>query len=622
LFEKFVLPRANADNLSDWLNSIDGWIGSYINSLSKLRSEALELLLRSEEQVKEMHQTQMIKAAPLPSSISTDYSTFTPGNERVSHLKLSMWDKFISAEGFTPALIKFAVAASIVGGTVYMAGVTGVSDLSIYNGLGQTVLVDLDGDVIKINPHSSKKTDLTKSSDYEITTKTLDGQTVEIFQPELSSTSGHYVYNVAQAAALFEYRVYYGGTPGDYQNFYGNQRWLKTNADYIFEEAPEQLEVSGKSTTKDVLMGMSDLSTNYIMNALPNESQQIELIKTHTLWDPSDAPNVIEWVTRASTLEDANNILRERLKLHPDEILTLRLLMDSGDESIKSSICKEYETKVENDPSNATAYYISTRCLPFGLEKENRYIKGAEKWPNHGWMNYAASHYFARQNKWQKSYDALQAAYDEGQNLKPVIGLNAARIHRLIEGQGKTVKNAKQLESPYLEYYKLLEAGNAQDPYIHVHYLVNTGALQEAMDLVETLPDIRTHITAVCAASDGGKQAWIDTALDYHPDSLSELGVISVVGLRLRKNMDISAFEESLEGISKDQEFSTLDFIDNVKLGNYSKAHELMSSGGISTTGQMCVLAHIAYGSKIPADWTLKAQTLLFPSEKPYFKSR
>lgn len=48
LIGKFDLVPADAENLSSWLEVIDGWVNSSANALSSLKAEALEVLLMNE----------------------------------------------------------------------------------------------------------------------------------------------------------------------------------------------------------------------------------------------------------------------------------------------------------------------------------------------------------------------------------------------------------------------------------------------------------------------------------------------------------------------------------------------------------------------------------------------
>ncbi len=618
LFEKFEFPGANKENINDWVRAISGWVGSYVYSLDKLRSEALELLLRSESKVKEMYASNQVVPAPAPSAIGANYKTLLPGEERKPAIKMTMWDKFITADGIVSSLVKFVVAGSIVGGTLWYAGHTGLSDITIYNGLGQPVNVDLNGSSIVVQPYAHVKSDFSEADDFTIRTTTQKGESIESFMPRLERTSKHYVYNVASASALLEYKVYYGGIPGDYAQSLGSRRWSITDVDYIFEEAPDQIKSSKSGTTKMVLGAFHGLDALSIFGLGNYAKDQEAFIRSHAMWDPADAPNVLQWISAAATADDAVEVLESRLERNPHELISLRLLMDHNDES-REKICDEFADKAQNDPLNADIYYVVTRCLPEGNEKQEKYLEGAKKWPNHGWMNYAASHYLVNRNDWAAAYGSLVSAYQNSGDLKPIIALNAERILRYIKAKGMTVKETS-MQSEYLDNFKSLERGDINDPSVHVHHLIHTGKLQEAIDMSSRLPDMGGSIMAICAASDGAQQEWIDKAVKLSPDSLSQVGVMAVAALRLKKNMDISGYMEAIDEVLTEEEGNATQLIDFMKAGNYKAAEKILDDRALSTRGEFYAFANVAFGNRIPDDWKLKAKSLLFAGERPYIK--
>ena len=207
-------------------------------------------------------------------------------------------------------------------------------------------------------------------------------------------------------------------------------------------------------------------------------------------------------------------------------------MMDREEEAEKKEICEKYSAKSAAEPDNANAYYISTRCITDKALSKQRYLEGVQKWPNHGWMNYAASFFYSKQGSWQKAYDALQVSYNNNADLQPIIGTNVERIKRYIESQGKTVSNAKRLDSEILDYYESIESGKTENNYDKVYYLISKGNLKGALDLAKTLPDISKNIIAICGASDGASDDMIKQALAVEPDSLSsDIATFSAVGL-------------------------------------------------------------------------------------------
>jgi len=96
--------------------------------------------------------------APKASSVGFSYNSFVPGQERKVVDKLTIWDKFVMSDGIVPSVAKFSIAILIVGATVFSAEKAGTSDLTIYNGLGTAVHVDVGHSSINVPLRSSHPT--------------------------------------------------------------------------------------------------------------------------------------------------------------------------------------------------------------------------------------------------------------------------------------------------------------------------------------------------------------------------------------------------------------------------------------------------------------------------------
>jgi Zn-dependent protease with chaperone function len=116
---EFKLPPPNRDNIGEWLDVIDGWVGAACGALGALRSEALEQLLITEGRVaKAVREGTTLDPAPAASVMPKDYATLLPGSERKRQKKLDWWDRFHTADGAVATVAKLAVAATIVGGVM------------------------------------------------------------------------------------------------------------------------------------------------------------------------------------------------------------------------------------------------------------------------------------------------------------------------------------------------------------------------------------------------------------------------------------------------------------------------------------------------------------------------
>jgi len=115
----FVAPDKH--NISDWLNASDSWLNATLDWLGALRQVALEQLLVSEAQVAGWAKAgTTAMPAPARSQVPHSYPTLTPGEERALQKRLDLWDRFQTADGFVAGAIRFVVAASIIGGALYL----------------------------------------------------------------------------------------------------------------------------------------------------------------------------------------------------------------------------------------------------------------------------------------------------------------------------------------------------------------------------------------------------------------------------------------------------------------------------------------------------------------------
>ena len=113
---EFSLPYPSNENISEWMQAIDGWFGMMINAFSTLRRETLEQLLTTESYIG--HKYKDKTAIPMEygvSRIPDKYKRLLPGSERELQKRLDLWDRFQTADGFVGAFSRFTVAASIVG---------------------------------------------------------------------------------------------------------------------------------------------------------------------------------------------------------------------------------------------------------------------------------------------------------------------------------------------------------------------------------------------------------------------------------------------------------------------------------------------------------------------------
>ncbi|MDV6234438.1 M48 family metallopeptidase [Leptospira ellisii] len=121
-FSEFGFTKATEDNMQQWLEVVDSWIDEAIGAFYALQRESLELLLAAEAKVGEKIRDPKfaIGTAPSPSKAAPEYPRLVPGKERKLQTKLDFWDRFQTADGLLPGILRFTAAAGIIGGALYL----------------------------------------------------------------------------------------------------------------------------------------------------------------------------------------------------------------------------------------------------------------------------------------------------------------------------------------------------------------------------------------------------------------------------------------------------------------------------------------------------------------------
>ncbi|WP_269533348.1 M48 family metallopeptidase [Chitinimonas sp. BJYL2] len=293
MLEELKLPPADDDNINDWMGVIDGWVNATTGALAGLQQCTLEQLLHTEQQIV---LGKVDGAAPEPAQVPGDYPTLLPGEERERQRKLGLWDRFQIAEGWMPATARLAVSVLIVGSVLGFSGMAGSkSDLSIYNGLGRAVQVQLGEQRIDIDPFGTETIEASSSELAKVRTTTRDGELIEQFEPELDGHQRHYVYNVASASPLVEWTATYGNAAEREPRLLGTQRWLHAKADIYFGNAPESISTKSGGATRTVLSGLGDAPPDEQFKLLQSDQQRRQLVTVHARWDQMGRRHTEEW---------------------------------------------------------------------------------------------------------------------------------------------------------------------------------------------------------------------------------------------------------------------------------------------------------------------------------------
>lgn len=621
LLEEFKLGYANSENINGWIGVVDSWINLAINSLERLKNGALEELITTEEKLASAYQTSTNPGAvPSVSSVSYSYPSLLNGNESKVELKLNLWDRFYSADGLIPTIARFSVAASIIGVALFAGQSVTETDLIIYNGLSTPVSVNIADESIRLEPMSNETITISVDGKFTVESRKEDGTLIEKFEEELNSESGTFVYNIASAAGMQEWTIYYTTSnahaphDGPQQRIIGAPRWFKSDADYLFKEAPESIEMKGSVAAKSVLMATVNPST--VLSLAKDRIDSLNLIRNHILWDDSKSQNIVTWLSLVSSMKDGDTLLASRLKRNKNEVITLRSMQDVVSEVQAKKVCRDCEERYKKDPQNADLYYLAIRCMEDGPEQDKAFIDGYKKWPDNAWLSLAGGYALTSQENWSLAEKALRNAIEKEPSLNNVC-VDIARIHKL--NHNKQVENT--WNSDYLNYIGQLESGTLTDSVSMIYNNLSKGYLNEVLKVSGDYGPNRSFALRLVAASDGASEDIVQEFLNLTPEEgLNMNSITPTIGLLARKGKDISPYMAILHTYLP-SDFDKFDaFVKSLQGGEApEKAEETIKGVSIQTKGYAFVLGAVYLGDKAPKSWKEKADKMLFVTERPYF---
>lgn len=626
----FKLDGATSENINSWLQVIDSWINPVMLMMTEARSAALQELLQSEAYVAEcfLNNQMAERPAPMPATVPSGYDLMVPGSERKVETELSAWNRFMAADGMLPTIARAAAAAAIIGATIaavfYTDANTG-TEIQIYNGLSNSVSVQMGKQLVVVEPHAATQVTLKDLHHLHVSTKTLEGLPIESFDPYINAASGKFIYNVAQAATLYQWTAFYGyeGTSND--RSLGAPRWLKNKSDYYFEEPPSTMSTSSSSrgTRRTVLSAISNENPLQMVSMVESEEIQELLIRSHVKFDQTGSKDLLSWITLAERYPWVRDVLESRLERYPNEIISWRSLQDVTDSTEKQGVCKRMQQYSEAEPDNPDWYYLTTRCLPDGPEQHTRFIAGFERWSDHSWLGLAAGHLYGAQEDWAKAHEAFVVAIQAGPGFESALSLSMDRIRRIAKAEGININKPLIEEMPYVQIGALLETAHEdeiKDNAYYPYWLLQQGRLDDAIQQAEA-GFIKDDIMRKVALSDGATEFQIQQAIALNENTATGEAIWSSLGVLVQQGEDLSSQRTQLAEVAREEDVvRVLDFVKQIRAGQVEAAKESMKKASVNVKGELAVLGLIVLKDKAPERWRTVAKHLLYGQERPYLE--
>jgi len=629
LGDRFTLPAANDKNINEWMRAIDSWVNAAANAFSRLRSASLENLLRTEAEIDAACRNKTaIDSAPAVSTMAGTYPVLAPGMERQLLTKLSWWDRFQMAEGVFPTIARFAAAGSILGAVLLMGSSVGETKLSMYNGLARVVNVEIDGSPYQLSPNSSATITMPISLTHEIIAKTQNGELIESFSAESETGASHYIYNVAAAAPLVQWTIVYGDGAGPPETHLGASRWSSISADYVFEEPPESIRSKTKNESRSVVSSLTVAPVAYMVDAVKDQKARQELISVHARWDEQDSAGIEEWLYFAGKQPGFEEILRERLKRNPKEMVALRAEQNAAEGDARKRVCDRHEATAASASQDPDWRYLAIRCMPDGTTEQTKtkndaFIAAQKLWPNHSWLSYAAGYSYSSKRDWEPATTSFQYAAAHLPNLTDRLMLELARIAR--EKNTGTSMNLEQYsrQSKALQFELNIENGIGLEGNPNSAYnLMAKGELDQALQVSEPVPEMNFRMKRFVGASDTASKEQVGNSINLPvTQGIDQNTVWIAIALASREGKPVDELVQWARDNDVGSTEALLRFMEAVRTGQTQQAAEA-ALGEVDTFGRGSAysMATIMMGQNCPAGWRQSAKNLLFATERPYFR--
>ena len=634
----FDLPLAGTQNIQQWLEVVDGWVGSSIGALGALRNAALdELLLEEQALAAQLREGTPAPAAEPACTVPASYRRLLVKHEQVRRVTLTWWQRFLRASGRGPAFLRLAIAGGIVGTVLTVGASIGSATLVVYDGLDIPVRVQVGGVRHDVEPGRPLKLDVEPDTTLAIVTTAPDGREIERFDAKIDGGFGTQVYNVAGASALVHTTAVYGPATGQPPQVLGAPRLVSVSVDHLFEDPPASVQTKhGEGATRTVLRGTAGMHANEALGVLRSDPATMRHVAlAHARWDTGRHDTLEDWFAASMGEPEAPVVVAERLARDPDSVPLRRVEQYLAPEgAAHEAVCARDRARAQDKPDDADRAYIALRCLGEGVERDAAFIAAHARWPGNAWLAYGAGWAFAADERWAEA----TAAFEHAARGLPAMAEQSVMLQaRVLRASGDTGPRLQALakRSEHLAKWLAIEAPdyrpNADDGPLMAAYaeLAHGRAAVLAPDGRAERSDL-ARLTRLAGASDGASPARTQAALALPvSEGLDGDTVWPSLGLALRLHADTGALEQALTDpklVSSASSAAQLRRMWAVVIAAARPGARLPTAVDLrgfdpAERGQIFTALAVALGDKAPPAWRVEASRLLFSIERPYFRT-
>lgn len=614
LGEELGLPPATRDHLAgNWLQVEQGWVNAAVGHLQDAVDATLDELLEAEAHVARCLRTgEDPLDAPEPAALPANYPTLHPGSERKRTRRLGAWDRFQTADGIGPGVLRFGAAAAVLAPPVYFGLHFGSAIVLVHNGLDAPVRVELNELAIALGPFEERLVDVTPGT-VALRATTPEGVEIERRSESATSLFQPYVYNVAGADGFYRTWIRYGSGDAPEPNPLGASPWFQPQLDHVGEAPPESIS-SDSPKNHSVLSGTAGFPPGTVLSAAPPEAHAA-IIGAHLRYDDPESADYAVWAQVAGQAGvDGKQLVVDRATGSSSPALG-RLWQELD----AKAACAAHTPAARAAPENADLAYLAIRCLPDGPESDVAFAEAHARFPESGWIRWATATSAGRQADWARMGELAASPFPrplEGAAME--LRLQAARMAGLgVEVQLATVEGQRNAEG-YKEFLRAEATGNAGNPEGYDAEaraaLLRAGGHIEAAEAVADLPDEERALTPCSDGASAGARNGLP-ALAPRPGTVGALCRLAVLS---REAPPDDAALAALAPLGEELA---------VPLGKLLRAPaaEVVTTGDAlaelsfpQTRSLLRLVGVLRLGEEAPQRWRDEARALCLPWQRPW----
>lgn len=610
------LPDPESSRLSDWLEDASPRVGHIRGALSELRDAALDELLRVEAALRRYwRQQERMGLAPEASSAPSMRSAAPrPTFANV----VSQW---LNSHPHVPVGLRWGgvVVVAILGAIPFIGQVS----VAVFNGLGETVEVEIDAQRVRIAPDGVSLMELAPFGTQTVRVHTVRGQEVETFEVNPAGSRHRHFYNIAAALPLRTEFVTYGYKARDSMpNDLGMVRWGTTDAVDVFSASPHSIPAKSVAVAgyqRKVLrpVGLT-LPPATQLSMIESRDEQLRVIRLHAEFDASSYRDVAQWLVLASSFDDFPALLARRQRVSPDDlaagVFEQNLAMQIGR---GRAVCDRFSEEALRHKANPSFLYLAARCQPSPYERDEAYLAAADLIPGDGALAYQAGEALVKRQAWTRALDKLKIATRTSNFHVHAARKSLVRLERFVNGKSYSF-------SSFSDDYEVslllsIERENRTPTFFEPYAWLKNGDVNFAATAADTVsePD-RRKVLALCAASRGAGSVLVRRVLTDTTASKSDTEALFRWALSRRERGDVQATYADL--IEFDHAFATRmsQFALLVEANRFVDAEGVLVGMDLYQLGKAYAVGAVLAPGRAPQDWVSKAQRLLFVTERPY----